>query len=114
VVKRLTDSVGKDHPLSLTAVSALTNALARAGDLDAALGYGHEALARFQALFGDGHPYVLVCEANTATIRSRLGHEPPLRKLRARYAAVLGAGHPDLALFSQGQLIDIDFTPLPL
>jgi len=114
VVKRLTDSVGKDHPLSLTAVSALANALARAGDLDAALGYGHEALARFQALFGDGHPYALVCEANAATIRSRLGHEPPLRKLRARYAAVLGAGHPDLALFTQGQLIDIDFTPLPL
>lgn len=114
VVKRLKDSVGETSPLSLTAVSALANTLARAGELDPALRYGQEALAGFQALLGPGHPHSLALEANAATIWSRLGHEPPSAGLAARCAAALGAEHPDLALFTQGQLIDIDFTPLPL
>jgi NB-ARC domain/Tetratricopeptide repeat len=114
VLKRLTDSVGEDHPLSLIAVGTLVNALARAGDLDAALKRGRDALAGFQARLGSGHPQALAFEVNIATIRSRLGHEPSSAELRARYADALGVSHPDLALFGQGRLIDIDFTPLPL
>jgi hypothetical protein len=114
VIERLTSSVGADHPLTLTAVAALANSLARAGELDTARRCGHEALVRFQDRFGTGHPYVLAMEANAATIQSRLGHEPTSKELRARYAAALGPSHPDLVSFTQGQLIDIDFTPLLL
>lgn len=113
-VDRLAGSVGEWHPLSLTTMAALANALARAGDYDAALKYGQQALAGFQAMFGTGHPYALTSEANIVTIQASLGHEPAPDDLRARYAAALGPDHPDLALFTRGSLIDIDFTPLPL
>jgi hypothetical protein len=49
-----------------------------------------------------------------ATLHGRLGHDIGAGALSARYAAVLGADHPDLLLFAQEELIDIDFTPLPL
>jgi tetratricopeptide (TPR) repeat protein len=114
VIKRLTESVGEHHPLTLTAISALANTLARAGELDAAARGAPEALAGFQARLGPEHPHALAFEANTAMIRSRLGHEPASADLHARYAAALGPGHHDLELFARGQLIDIDFTPLPL
>ena len=114
VVDRLTNSVGEVHPLSLMAAAALGNALARAGELDAALKCGQETLVGFQALFGGEHPHALTSEVNICTIQSRLGHEPASKDLRTRYAAALGPDHPDLALFTQGHLIDIDFTPLPL
>jgi hypothetical protein len=114
VADQLTGSVGEVHPLSLTAAAALTNALARAGELDASLKCGQETLIGFQALYDASHPLVLTSEANIWTIQDRLGYEPAPEDLRARYAAALGTEHPDLALFNQGKLIDIDFTPLPL
>ena len=111
---RLIALVGSAHPLSLAAMAGLTNALARAGELDVALKHGQEALAGFQALFGIDHPHTLAAEANTATIASRLGRAPPPADLRTRYANTLRPGHPDLLAFSHGELIDLDFTPLPL
>jgi len=113
-VERLTNAVGAAHPLSLAAAGALANALAHAGELDRALKHGHEALAGLQALHGPDHPAALMIEANTATIQSRLGNEPVAEDLVARYAAAAGSAHPDLVLFTSGQLIEIDFTPLPL
>jgi hypothetical protein len=113
-VDRLTDSLGESHPLSLTAATALANALARAGELGAALKCGQESLAGFQELMGVDHPHALAAEANTFTIQSRFGYERVPDDLRARYAAALNPDHPDLALFTQGRLVDIDFTPLPL
>jgi tetratricopeptide (TPR) repeat protein len=114
VIERLTDSVGSTHPLSLTAVGALANALARAGELDAAVKRAQEALAGLQARLGPDHPHALALEANAATIQSGLGLEPASEDLHARYAAAVGPGHQDLVLFTRGRLIDIDFTPLPL
>ncbi|HEY1626797.1 MAG TPA: FxSxx-COOH system tetratricopeptide repeat protein [Streptosporangiaceae bacterium] len=113
-VDRLTDSVGEAHPLLLTAAAALANALARAGELEAAAKAGQDALAGFQALFGADHPYALTSEINLRTIQSWLGREPVPEDLRTRYVATLNPDHPDAALFAQGGLIDIDFTPLPL
>ena len=113
-VDRLTDSLGEAHPLSLTAAAALANALARAGELEAALKCGQESLAGFRELMGVDHPHALAAEANTFTIQSRLGYERVPEDLRARYATTLDPDHPDLALFTQGRLVDIDFTPLPL
>ena len=110
MVDRLAGSVGEAHPLSLTAMASLANALARAGEPDAALKRGQEALAGFRALFSADHPHALACEANISAFQS----EPVPEDLRTRYAAVLGPAHPDLVLFVQGDLIDIDFTPLPL
>jgi hypothetical protein len=114
VVDGLTDSVGGAHPLALKAAAALANALARAGELEAALNCGQETLVGFQTLFGADHPYALVCEVNLCTIRSRSGREGVPEDLRARYTAALDPEHPDLALFARGHLVDIDFTPLPL
>jgi len=114
VVGSLSDAVGETHPLSLTAMAALANALAHAGELDAALTCGHEALAGFRARFGADHPYALACEANTSTIQRELRHKPVPEDLHVRYATALRPDHPDLTLFAQGSLIDIDFTPLPL
>ena len=93
IVDQLADSVGDAHPLSLTARSALANALARAGELDAAVKHGQEALVGFQNLLGPDHPHTLTVEANVETIQSRL---------------VQAASLP------QPQLEEIDFTPLPL
>ena len=93
MVDQLADSVGDAHPLSLTARSALANALARAGELDAAVKHGQEALVGFQNLLGPDHPHTLTVEANAETIQSRL---------------VQAASLP------QPQLEEIDFTPLPL
>jgi hypothetical protein len=114
VIQRLTRSVGANHPLKLMAVSALANALARAGELDTARRCGHEALAGLHARIDSDHPYALAVETNIAIIQYRLGHEPVPEDLRARCAAALGANHPDLVSSAQSQLIDIDFTPLPL
>ena len=114
VVGRLSDAVGETHPLSLTALAALANALARAGELDAALTRGLEALDGTRARFGADHPHALACEANTSTIRSELWSKPVPEDLHARYATALGPDHPDVALFAQGRLVDIEFTPLPL
>ena len=113
-VDRLADSVGEAHPLSLTATAALANALARAGELEAALKCGQKTLAGFKELLGASHPHALAAEANAHTIASRLGYERVPDDLRARYAAALDPDHPDLHLFTRGQLVDIDFTPLPL
>lgn len=84
-VDRLTGSAGAPHPLSLTALSALANALARAGEPGKAAECEHRALAGFRDLHGPDHPHTLTVAANLKTIQS-----------------------------SQISLIDLDFTPLPL
>ena len=89
---RLADSVGAAHPLSLTARSALANALARAGDLGAAVKHGKEVVAGFRDLPGSGHPLALAVEANAEVSQSALSSGSRL----------------------QAKLADIDFTPLPL
>jgi NB-ARC domain/Tetratricopeptide repeat len=89
---RLTDSVGAAHPLSLTALSALTNALARAGDFGTAVKHGQEVVTGFQDLFGPDHPLTLAAEANAEASQAALSS---------------GSG-------LQASLADIDFTPLPL
>ena len=89
---RLADSVGAAHPLSLTARSALANALARAGDLGAAVKHGQEAVAGFRDLLGPDHPLALAVEANAEVTQSALSSGSRL----------------------QAKLADIDFTPLPL
>ena len=94
VIDQLAASVGDTHPLSLVALSALTNALARAGELDAAVEHGQEAVVGFRDILGADHPYTLTVEANIRAIQSRL----PLAS----------------APFSPTQLEEIDFTPLPL
>jgi hypothetical protein len=114
VIERLTDSVGADHPLTLTAASALVNALARAGELDTARERGDDAVTGLRARFGASHPHTLASEANTAIIQSRMGRDPASAELRACLTATVGSGHPVLALLAHGHLIDIDFTPLPL
>jgi hypothetical protein len=78
-------------------VSALANALARAGELDAAVKRGQEALVGFRDLLGPDHPHTLVVAANIKTIRSRLALAPATP-----------------APFPQTHLEEIDFTPLPL
>jgi hypothetical protein len=89
---RLADSVGAAHPLSLTALSALANALARAGDFGAAVKHGQEVAAGLRDLLGPGHPLALTAEANAEVIQSALSAGSRL----------------------QVNLADIDFTPLPL
>jgi tetratricopeptide (TPR) repeat protein len=89
---RLADSVGAAHPLSLTALSALANALARAGDFGAAVKYGQEVVAGFRDLLGPDHPLALAAEANAKVSQSALSSGSRL----------------------QANLADIDFTPLPL
>jgi hypothetical protein len=89
---RLADSVGAAHPLSLTALSALANALARAGDLGAAVKHGQEVVAGFRDLLGPDHPLALAAEANAEASQSALSSGSRL----------------------QANLADIDFTPLPL
>jgi NB-ARC domain/Tetratricopeptide repeat len=89
---RLADSVGAAHPLSLTALSALANALARAGDFGAAVKHGQEAAAGLLDLLGPDHPLSLAAEANSEVIKSALSSGSRL----------------------QADLADIDFTPLPL
>lgn len=93
-INQLADLVGDAHPLSLTALSALVNALACAGELDAAVKYGQEALAGFRELLGPDHPHTLAVEANAEIIQSGLSLAP--------------------APFLQARLVEIDFTPLPL
>jgi Tetratricopeptide repeat len=89
---RLANSVGSAHPLSLMALSALTNVLARAGDFGVAVKHGQEAVAGFGRLLGPDHPLTLAAEANAEVIQSALSS---------------GSG-------LQANLADIDFTPLPL
>jgi hypothetical protein len=89
---RLAESVGAAHPLSLTARSALANALARAGDPGAAVKHGQEAAAGFRELLGPYHPLALAAEASAEVSQS-----------------VLSSGAR-----RQVSLADIDFTPLPL
>jgi tetratricopeptide (TPR) repeat protein len=94
MIDRLAHSLGDAHPLALTARSALANALACAGELDAAVKHGQEALAGFQDLLGPDHPHTLAVEANVETTQSGLALE--------------------LTPFPQARLVEIDFTPLPL
>lgn len=82
---RLADSVGGAHPLTLTAMDTLANALARAGEPDAAVKYAQEAVAGLSDLLGPDHPHTRTVEANVAAIQS-----------------------------SVASLLDLDFTPLPL
>jgi tetratricopeptide (TPR) repeat protein len=89
---RLADSVGSAHPLSLTARSALANALARAGDFGAAAKHAQAAAAGLGDLLGPAHPLALAAEANAEAIHSALSSGSRL----------------------QADLADIDFTPLPL
>jgi hypothetical protein len=89
---RLADSVGAAHPLSLTALSALANTLARAGDFGAAVKHGQEVVAGFRDLLGPDHPLALAAKANTEVSQSALSSGAHL----------------------QANLADIDFTPLPL
>jgi tetratricopeptide (TPR) repeat protein len=92
-IDHLADAVGDVHLLSLMAMSALANTLARAGEPEAAVKHGQKALASFRDLLGPDHPHTLVVQANNETIES----------------------HPDLAKapFPLRRLVEIDFTPLP-
>ncbi|MGD0245938.1 MAG: FxSxx-COOH system tetratricopeptide repeat protein [Streptosporangiaceae bacterium] len=92
MTSRLADSVGAAHPLSLTALSALANALARTGDFGAAVKHGHEVVAGFRDLLRPDHPLALAAQANTEVSQSALSSGSRL----------------------QANLADIDFTPLPL
>jgi hypothetical protein len=114
VIAELAATAGAGHPCTLGTVATLANIRAELGDLEAALAGGQQALRDLQHHLGANHPHALACEANVATMRARLGQATDSGDLAARYAAVAGPGHPDLQLFTQGQLIDIDFTPLPL
>ena len=89
---RLADSVGATHLLSLTALSALANALARAGDFGAAVKHGLEVATGFRDLLGPDHPLTLASEANAEVSQSALSS---------------GSRR-------QANVADIDFTPLPL
>jgi hypothetical protein len=89
---RLADLVGAAHPLSLMALSAQTNALARAGEFGVAVKHGQEAVSGFRRLLRPDHPLLLAAEANAAVIQSALSSGSRL----------------------QANLTDIDFTPLPL
>jgi hypothetical protein len=89
---QLTDSVGTVHPLSLTALSALANARARAGDFGAAVKHGQEVVAGFRDLLGPDHPLALAAETNAEVSHSALS----------------------LGIRLRADLADIDFTPLPL
>jgi hypothetical protein len=96
---------------------SLANVRADTGELDAALEYGRQALGRFQSRLGADHPHALACEANVATMSTRLARDGNLRSatdVRARYAKAIGAEHRNVRMFEDGGLIDIDFTPLPL
>ena len=114
VIARLTAMIGADHPCTLTMLATLANIQAEMGYLDRALGRGRQAMAGFRRRLGPNHPHAIACEANVTTLRGRLGHDAGTGVLTARYAAAIGPGHPDLKHFARGQLIDIDFTPLPL
>jgi hypothetical protein len=114
VIASLTQTLSADHPLTLTAVSGLANVLAAAGNLDLALDHGEQALHGFRDRLGPANPHKLACEANVLTIRARLGQDPDPGDLRERYAAIVGADHADMKLFTERRLIAIDFTPLPL
>ena len=117
VISQLVRSAGKDHPLTLAAILSLVNARASAGDLEAALESGRQVLARFQSRLGADHPHALACEANVATMSSWLLRDGGPRDptdVRERYAKAVGPEHPNVRLFEDGGLIDIDFTPLPL
>jgi hypothetical protein len=114
VIAGLTATVGERHPLCLTAVSELGNVLADTGELDAGADHGLKALAGFRDLLGPDHPHALACAANVVTIRTRRGQEADSGDLHARYEATVGADHPDVRLFTEGKLIYLDFTPLPL
>jgi hypothetical protein len=92
MTSRLADSVGAAHLLSLTALSALANVLARAGDFGAAVKYGQDAAAGFRDILGSDHPLALATETNVQVSQS------------ARSSGVC----------LQGSLADIDFTLLPL
>jgi tetratricopeptide (TPR) repeat protein len=94
MLHQLADSVGDAHPLSLSALSSLANALACAGEPDMAVKYGQEAVAGFQVLLGPGHPHTRAAEANTEIIQSGLVEAP---------ASLAPTG-----------LVETDFTPLPL
>jgi tetratricopeptide (TPR) repeat protein len=94
MLDQMTESVGDAHPLSLTAMSSLANALAGAGELDAAVKHCQEALAGFRGLLGPDHPHALAVKENAAIIQSSL---------------TLAVGPS-----CQTDLVEIDFTPLPL
>jgi hypothetical protein len=114
IIASLTAAIGADHPCTLAMVATLANIQADMGYLDRALVRGRQAMGGFRRRLGPNHPHALACEANVATLRARLGQDIEAGVLPARYAAALGLDHPDLRLLAQGQLIDIDFTPLPL
>lgn len=82
------------HPLALTARATLSNSLAQAGQLNAAVDCGQEALAGLRKLLGDDHPHTRLVLANIAAIKSGLPQAP--------------------TWFPGSGLAEIDFTPLPL
>jgi tetratricopeptide (TPR) repeat protein len=94
VINQLAGALGNTHPLSLTALNALTNALACAGELEAAVKRGQETFDGFRDLLGPDHPRTLAAAANAETIQSLIAAEP--------------------TRFFRVDLVEIDFTPLPL
>jgi tetratricopeptide (TPR) repeat protein len=114
VLARLGEAAGASHPFSLAARASLANVLAETGELDAALGQAERAVTMFRDRLGPDHPHSLACEANVATIRARRGERTDSSEMSARYAAVVGIGHPEVWLFEEGRLVYLDFTPLPL
>jgi hypothetical protein len=103
------------HPLTLAMTATLAGIQAEAGHLDQALASARQAMDGFRRHLGPAHPHALISEANVAAIRTRIGHDDAGDAgLPARYEAVFGPGHPDLLRLTQAELIDIDFTPLPL
>jgi tetratricopeptide (TPR) repeat protein len=114
VIARLTMTVGRSHPLSLTTMASLANVLAEAGDLDTAASHAEQALTAFHDRLGPNHPHSLACKVNLATIRAWQGEQTGSGEARARYAVAVGSEHPDVRLLDEDRLVYPDFTPLPL
>jgi tetratricopeptide (TPR) repeat protein len=114
----LTIAVGGDHPYTLAATVALVNALIDVGAPEAALSNGTHTLDTSRRVLGFDHPHTLACAASVTAAHSALGHETEAMRLREdtenRYRRTLGADHPSFKMFAAGELLDLEFTPIPL
>jgi tetratricopeptide (TPR) repeat protein len=92
-------TLGCDHPNTLTAMNNLAETRRTLGDLDGARELHEQTLAASRRVLGDDHPNTLISIHNLAGIRFEFGDLDGARELLEQALAanrrVLGGDHPD-------------------
>jgi hypothetical protein len=113
---KLIETLGADHPTTLTCATNLASDLAALGRTQQAYEQDSDTLVRSEQILGVDHPSSLACSVNLALDLRALGRDAEADRIQsdamARLRHVLGERHPATLNALQSIRADCDIDPV--